>query len=96
MTCRFGAIATGRHIAPAAPPIFRPIVENTGAPRVGASPHPWQFTENERIRRGFDDRNHQPSEGIADWNERPRIRAVAPTLDASRAGAAAEYAIDLA
>ena len=49
----------------------------------------------ERVGRGFDDGDDESGERVADWNERANERAVGAQIDAARAGAAAEHAIDL-
>jgi len=94
MTRGFGPVSTGRHVAPAAASIFRIVEKHALAPLVGAAAHARELTENERVRRGFDDGDDEACEGVTDGNERANERTVGAQVYAARSGAAAEYTID--
>ena len=96
MPRRFRAIAARRHVAPAAASVLRVVEEHALAARIGAAAHARQFAEDERVGGRFDDRDDETGERVAHGHERANERAVGTLLDASRAGAAAEHAIDLA
>ena len=93
---RLGAVAAGRHVAPAAAAVLCGIEEDPRATRIGATTDARQLAGDQRIGRRLDHRYYQAGESVTDGHERPGERAVRLEVDATRAGAAPEHAIDLA
>src|SRR5437762_4111360 len=91
---RLGAVAARGHVAPASPAILRAVVEDAHAARIGAAADARELAEDERVGGGLDDRDDETGEGVAHGDEAACERAVGAEIDASRAGAAAEHAID--
>jgi hypothetical protein len=89
------AIAAGGHVAPAPTSILGFVLEHSAAPWIGAPPHSDELSEDERISRTLDDRDEEARECVTDRDERAHEGSVAGHLEAPRAGAAAEHAIDL-
>jgi len=89
------AVSAGRHVAPAPPPVLRPIIEYARAAAIGASPNAGQLADYKRICCALDDRYHEPRERVADGNEASRKRPIALELETPRTGTSTENAIDL-
>ncbi len=96
MSRRLGAIATGRHVAPAAPAVLRLVLKDASAAGIGTATHAREFGKDERVGRAFDNRDEETGEGVADGDEGPHKAAICLELQPPSAGAAAEDAIDLA
>src|SRR4051812_38342650 len=96
MPGRLGAVAAGGHVAPATASVLGRVEEHTGAAHVRATPHTSELAGDERVCRRLDHGNHEPGEGIANGHERARERPVALEVDAARARATTENAVDLA
>ncbi len=96
MTRRFGAIAARRHVAPAAPPVLRPVEKHARATLVGTAPNAHELAQHERIGGRLDDGDHQPCERVADRNEAAHELSVRSTLETADARTSAQHAIDLA
>jgi len=64
------------------------------AARIGAAPHTRQFLVDQRVGGRFDERNHETGERIARGHEGACVTTVGARVEAARAGAAAEHAID--
>src|SRR5689334_15770220 len=91
-----GAIAAGRHVAPAPTAVLRLVLEDATAPWVGAPADASELVEDERIGRVLDDGDEQPGECVTDGDEGARKGTVRTELDTPGPRTAAEHAIDLA
>jgi len=95
MACRLRTISTGRHVAPAAPPILGRIEENAHAAGVGAAANPIQLPGDKRVRRRLNDGDHEAGECVAHRDERTTKCTVGLEVHAARAGTATEDTIYL-
>src|SRR4029079_10740604 len=74
---------------------LRIVEEHALAARIGTSAHARQLAEDERVGRGFDDGDDESGERVSDGHERANERPIGTEVDAPRAGASAEHAVDL-
>src|SRR3954468_16155935 len=73
---RLGAVATCGHVAPAAPAILGLVLKHAAATRIGAAPHSQQFTQDECVRRAFDNIDQKARECVSDGNEGAGVAAI--------------------
>jgi hypothetical protein len=92
---RLGAVAAGCHVAPAASPVARRVVEDARATSVSASTHAQELTAYQRFGRRLDDWNHETGERVSDRHEALLERAIVTKLHTAVTGASTEHAIDL-
>lgn len=88
------AVATGRHVAPAAASVLGAVEEDASAARVAAAAHPAKLSGNERIGRVIHDRHHERCERVTTGHEVARVDTVGRELQSPGAGAASEHAVD--
>ena len=96
VTGGLGAVATGRHVAPATTAVLRAVEEHTATTGIVTATDAAQFTGDQRVGTVIHDRHHQCGECIATGDEIARVDTLGRELQASCAGAATEDAIDLA
>src|SRR6185436_7659493 len=90
------AVPAGGHVAPAAAPVLRLVLEDASAAWDGTATHAPELIEDERVRRILDDGDEQAGERVADGNEGASEGTIGAKLDAPRPRAAPEHTIDLA